>query len=556
MRRNIARLVTAGLQSRIQGWLVDSVRCTYPGDYGTTGQGAHSEHPLAGRLKDLATRTFREKEQQMKPRLCIAIACAVACVTCVRIGQAGQPPFGANAPQIPITSHDRVYKADQTSNTISVYDPSSNSLLGVIPLGGIIPNIINPLYGNPTYDSGNYGQVLVHGMGFSFDYKTLDVVSIVSNSVTFIDTATNAIKHITYVGRSPHEVFHTPDDSEVWVTVRGEDYVQVIDGRTYKNKDRIFVGDGPGMTIFRPDGKYGYVCSSFVPETVVVDVKSHKIVATVPQPSPFCPNISATPDGQQVWFTLKDTGKTEVFNARPPFNVWAILDTGPITNHVNIVRNMNGQFAYVTVGGENVVKVYTTTNTPQLVATIPVGELPHGLWPSGDGTRIYINLENGTGLQVIDTLSNQVIATLPGGQAGQALVYVPTAVPTGNGLSNLVSLGSSGQSVHLFMGPPGSPASAAPTTVTLNNQGPIDLLEAAVTGLQPDTSYTLGYVPDLAAPGQNFQPLNTFTTNAAGAQIAESIGVLRELLAATPQPEDFLVIVPAGSTTPVQVQLQ
>jgi DNA-binding beta-propeller fold protein YncE len=340
--------------------------------------------------------------------------------------------------------------------------------------------------------------------------------------------------------------------------VRGEDYVQVIDGKTYENKDRIFVGDGPGMTIFRPDGKYGYVCSSFVPETVVVDVKSHEIVATVPQPSPFCPNISATPDGQQVWFTLKDTGKTEVFNARPPFNVWAILDTGPITNHVNIVRNMNGQFAYVTVGGENVVKVYTTTNTPQLVATIPVGELPHGLWPSGDGTRIYINLENGTGLQVIDTLSNQVIATLPGGQAGQALVYVPTAVPTGNGLSNLVPLGSSGESVHLFMGPPGSPASTAPTTVTLNNQGPIDLLEAAVTGLQPNTSYTLGYVPDLAAPGQNFQPLNTFTTNAAGAQIVESIGPLRQVVAGTPQPGDqrFLEIVPTGGTQPAQVQLQ
>src|ERR1700730_2517874 len=89
-----------------------------PGDYETTGQGAHSKHRLAGRLKDIATRTFREKEQQMKPRLCIAIACAVACVTCVRNSQAGEVPFGANEPQILITSHDRVYKADQTSNTI------------------------------------------------------------------------------------------------------------------------------------------------------------------------------------------------------------------------------------------------------------------------------------------------------------------------------------------------------------------------------------------------------------------------------------------------------
>jgi hypothetical protein len=82
-------------------------------------------------------------------------------------------------------------------------------------------------------------------------------------------------------------------------------------------------------------------------------------------------------------------GKTQVFRAEPPFEVIATLDTGPITNHVNFVRNKNGQFAYVSVGGENVVKVFTTGENPKLVATIPTGELPHGIWPSGDGTHMY-----------------------------------------------------------------------------------------------------------------------------------------------------------------------
>ena len=477
---------------------------------------------------------------------------------------AQEVPAGADAPPIPITSHDRVYSADQASNTVSVYDPANNALLGVIPLGVAAQSDQHPAWVNGEMTPANlsplyYGQSLVHGMGFSSDHRTLDVVSIGSNSVTFIDTATNAIKHITYVGRTPHEAFFTPDDSEVWVTVRGENYVQVIDGNTYANKDRIYVGDGPGMTIFRPDGKYAYVCSSSIPETKVIDVQSHEIVATVPQPSPFCPNIAATPDGRQVWLTLKDTGKTEVFNARPPFNVIAILNTGPITNHVNIVRNMHGQFAYVTVGGENNVKVYTTTDRPQLVATIPTGDLPHGLWPSGDGSRIYVALENGTGMQVIETLSNRVIATLPGGQAAQALVYVPDAVPTGNGLSNLSPLATAGQAVHLYMGSPESSGSAsALTTVTLNYQGPLDLLEAAVTGLQPNTSYTLGYVPNLENSDYDFQALSTFTTNAAGAQIVTSIGPLRQVVAGTPQSEDrrYLVIVPTGDSQPVQVQLQ
>jgi DNA-binding beta-propeller fold protein YncE len=130
--------------------------------------------------------------------------------------------------------------------------------------------------------------------------------------VSFIDTATNAVKHVTYVGRSPHEAFFTPNGKEVWVTVRGEDYVAVLDGRSYAEIKRIKVANGPGMTIFSPDGRYGYVCSSFTPETVVISTKSAAIVGRIKQPSPFCPNIAATPEGDQVWFTLKDVGKVQV----------------------------------------------------------------------------------------------------------------------------------------------------------------------------------------------------------------------------------------------------
>ncbi|TXD54114.1 YncE family protein, partial [Ralstonia sp. TCR112] len=183
----------------------------------------------------------------------------------------------------------------------------------------------------------------------------------------------------------------------------------------------------PGMQIFSPDGKYGYVCSSFNPETVVISTADHKIVGRIKQESPFCPNIAATPDGKQVWFTLKDIGKVQVFSAEPPFNAITSFDTGPITNHVNFAHNAKGTFAYVTIGGTNQVKVFRTDNFEQ-VTTIPVGKLPHGLWPSGDGTRIYVGLENDDALAVIDTLTNKVVSTIPIGQAPQALTYVPNAV--------------------------------------------------------------------------------------------------------------------------------
>jgi sugar lactone lactonase YvrE len=61
------------------------------------------------------------------------------------------------------------------------------------------------------------------------------------------------------------------------------------------------VPDGPGMVIFSAgDGQYAYVCSSFTAETVVVEVAARRVIASVAQPSAFCPNIATSPDGSQV----------------------------------------------------------------------------------------------------------------------------------------------------------------------------------------------------------------------------------------------------------------
>ena len=119
---------------------------------------------------------------------------------------------------------DRVYTADQNTNTVSVIDPSSNTLLGQIRLGNVRPDVLSPLY---------KGELNVHGLGFSPDHKTLVAISNGSNSVAFIDTATNQVKGIAYIGRSPHEAFFTPDGKQVWAVVRGENYVSVIDAATF-----------------------------------------------------------------------------------------------------------------------------------------------------------------------------------------------------------------------------------------------------------------------------------------------------------------------------------
>ena len=141
-----------------------------------------------------------------------------------------------------------------------------------------------------------------------------------------------------------------------------------------------------------------------------------------------------------------------------------------------------GQFAYVTVGGQNQVKVFRT-DTFEQVATISVGDLPHGIWPSGDGTRVYVGIENGDAVSAIDTSTNRIIATIPNGQAAQALVYVPGAASAEiAGAEALQPLGIAGAASHLKLA---GATNSTFTTVSLFDQGLTQILQAAVAGLEP-----------------------------------------------------------------------
>jgi len=412
---------------------------------------------------------------------------------------------------------DRVYTADQISNTVSVIDPATNKLLGSIHLGEDVSAALSPLY---------RGELLVHGLGFSPDHRTLDVVSIGSNSVTLIDTETNTVKGKIYVGRSPHEAFFRPDGRELWVTVRGENYISVIDPVRKKEVRRIETANGPGMVLFRPDGKFAFVPSSFTPEMDVIETATYKVIARVPQASPFSPNLAV--DQDEVWFTLKDSGKTQVVSAKPPFRTLTVLETGPITNHVALVTNAAGRFAYVTVGGKNEVLVYRRDpgSEPKLVETIKTGDLPHGIWGSGDGGRVYVGLENGDSVQAIDTATNRCVATIPVGQLPQALVYVPDAVSSDRGTANLKPLGLTEQPLHLELTPPPGANSAAHASVSINSLGPIDNLQIAATGLQPGKKYCVVLVG-----GAEPQELVTFSAGIGGAAIAQALGPLKRVMA-------------------------
>ncbi|GAC1495457.1 MAG: beta-propeller fold lactonase family protein [Chamaesiphon sp.] len=437
---------------------------------------------------------------------------------------------------IPISNRDRVYTADQTSNTISVINPANNTLVGRISLGNSRPNVLSALY---------RGELNVHGLGFSPDHRTLAVISTGSNAVTLIDTATNTIKGTVYIGRSPHEGFFTPNGRELWVAVRGEDYISVIDPEAMREVRQIKVAKGQGMVMFSPDGKLAYICSSFTAELDVIDTRSYQVTKRIPVVSPFSPNIAITPDGSRVWLTHKDVGKVSVVDTES-MTVKAILETGAITNHVNFANNRLGNFAYVTVGGLNQVKVYRLGQMPELVATIAVGELPHGLWASGDGTRMYVGLENGDAVDVIDTLTQKRIGRVPVGYAPQALVYVPNAVTTGEGKENLQPPTQMPTLNIELTSPKGDRAVGH---VTIRQLAEVDGLEVMVRGLMPDQEYGLYLVGD-SPP----QLITVWSTDKKGNGMGQALGSLRERLR-NRSTKQHLVIAAKNAHNPVNAAI-
>ena len=221
---------------------------------------------------------------------------------------------------------------------------------------------------------------------------------------------------------------------------------------------------------------------------------------------------------------------------------------------------MKGQFAYVTVGGLDEIKVFRTDDF-RLVTIIPVGKLPHGIWPSGDGSRAYVGLENDDAMLAIDTISNTVVGAVSIGQAPQAVVYVPGAVPRGEGVEGLVPLGEAGVAAHLTLAPPASRQSAAnaPTSVSLYSQGLTQVLEASVTGLDPTRPYILA-LSDQKDGGGQLEPLAEFTTNPAGAAIVNAVGPIRQVIQGEEAAPRRYLSIRSGTADklgpPVQVQVE
>jgi YVTN family beta-propeller protein len=379
----------------------------------------------------------------------VAAAGALAVTVSDRAAVA-QPAAGAA-----IEPHDRVFICNEDSNTLAVIDPRSNTVETTVNLtsfdedprppfrfvtGGVMPT--HPaMTGKPLY----HGAILIHGAVPSPDGRYLASTGRGSSNVYLTDTltkrvvgntpnpqagpTTNAERLTTgiLVGREPHEPTFTRNGKEIWVTVRGEDRIAIIDadaalrasggGQSLALRSYLETLNGPAQVWFSADGRLAFVASQKVPQVEVFHIDydtqgrsrpTSKVVVDISaqDPAGFTPFLKLSPDGTEMWLSHKLADRVSALDTRDPRRIVDVVSLGPMArpNHVEFVENARGRVVYVSLarvddGGPGgvassqiaIIERAGPAGTRRVVGTFFTrGREAHGLWTNPSNTLLYV----------------------------------------------------------------------------------------------------------------------------------------------------------------------
>ncbi len=347
-----------------------------------------------------------------------------------------------------------MFITNEDSNTLVVIDPRTNLVESTINLtsfdedprppfryitAGIAPThaamIHKPLY---------HGCIDAHGAVPSPDGRLLATSGRGSSNIYLIDAVerrvigntpnpvagptTNAerLSSGILLGREPHEPTFTRNGRELWVTLRGEDRIAIVNVEravrqlkgTETSSVRQFLPtiNGPAQVWFNRDGTLAFVASQKVAKVDIFRVNPGSDGYSQPQrlttldisvqdKPGFTPFMKTTADGAEVWFSHKLADAVSCRSTRDGF---ALLDTVSLgtlgrPNHVEFVANAKGSVVYASLarvddntGGAASSQIAIIDRSAKAGERKMVGSFfshgreSHGLWTNPENTLLYV----------------------------------------------------------------------------------------------------------------------------------------------------------------------
>jgi YVTN family beta-propeller protein len=264
-----------------------------------------------------------------------------------------------------------------------------------------------------------------------------------ANTVSVVDTSTDAITATIPVGQWPYYTAVTPDGSQVFVPNYRSNTVSVISAATDTVTATIPVSSGPKGVAVDATGQYAYVASSggYLTQisTATDTVTGTVFVGDSPQ------TVAISPDGSTVYVGGYVGAVTVVKTAT--MTVSAAF-SGQGGDAWSMAISPDGRYLYMadSVGffPSNANVAVISTATDQIIAHVTVGQsgILGGIAVTPDGSSIYVSDEGQNTVSVISTATNTVTDTITGFSApsGIAINSAGTSVWVGNMGSTTVSV--------------------------------------------------------------------------------------------------------------------
>ena len=289
-----------------------------------------------------------------------------------------------------------------------------------------------------TIKVGDSPQHVVPG----WDLKTLWVNNNAGNSLTPIDPTTGKRQGPDVTVDDPYNLYFTPDGRSAIVMAEAKTDVDFRDPHSMALQTRLHLGPlcaGVNHADFAPDGSYMIATCEFSGRLVKIDLKTNKVLGWLDLGSESAPqDIKLDPFGE-IWY-VADMNADGVYEITgDPFVKVGFLKTGPETH--GLYPSRDGTKLYVSnrggqripgaafnehTGNQGSVSVIDFTSR-KVIATwpIPGGGTPDMGNVSADGTRLWLSGRRSNEVYVFDTTTGNVVARIRVGNQPHGLCVWP-----------------------------------------------------------------------------------------------------------------------------------
>jgi YVTN family beta-propeller protein len=326
------------------------------------------------------------------------------------------PPPAAGPPNVYANAGANMMSPNVAGAQAYVYVPSAaqNSEGWVDVIDQATMQVIN------RFKAGSISQHVVP----SWDLKTLYVTASAANQLVPIDPQTGEPGTPIAVPR-PYNLYFTPDGTRAVVQVEQNDRIEYYDTATWtKTKSIAATCDGNNHADWSADGSYFLVTCEFSGDMIKVDTATGDIVDKINlAPGAMPQDVRLTPDGTKFYVADMMSDGVWIVDGNT-MTVLGHIDTGKGTHGVypsrdgtrmyvtNRGRHMGDEKRRSRPGEGSVSVVDPTTDTVVATWTVPGGGSPDMGGVSADGTRLWLSGRYDSEVYVFDTSTGELVGRI------------------------------------------------------------------------------------------------------------------------------------------------